>query len=423
MLRLKNIYNNYYWILTISAVLGIVTNHLWLNTIIFPFIIFYKISSTRLKKSLYVNDILFVALGFIILLSWLLNSFTNKSSIILMFVLSNGAFMSTYFIGRNMKRMDAYYIFECSLLPIAVVNILGVILFFWQPEWYVQITLSNPFFEGLEAERMRSVFSSPYVCSYASFFAISYILLARKDIERKGRFFYSTAVVRICLVSCILALVLCMQRAPIGGAILAIGIYFVVSSLKTRNIFKLIVYFFIIVLLGALIYYVLSKYMASDSIDYFFEKFEILFDSEDNFFKERKDLFVIDDSLLGDGAGRHSHYAMMQGEVGITDNEYGKLMQEVGIIGQFLQIAIIVLAMLKSLLNWRLLSFELCVLLFLLVAMNGADPLSLYELHPLFFWIVIGSVVSFRKKKKKNGQFSISGYRVHEQSSKLNIVS
>ena len=405
----ESIYNNYFWLLSLSAVIAIFTGKYVLSTVFFPLVIFIRAYSVGSIKIKHFVDVIYILLITSIILSWAINQFENKSTIILLYILSNGAFMSAYFIGRDQSRENVYAIFEYSLLPITVVNILGIALYFIQPDWYVDITNKNQFVEGLEAARLRSIFSSPYVCSYSSFFAILYILLVKKKKQHfsnnisqtKKTYSVSTKIVNLCLITSFLALILCMQRCPIGGAILAI-VAFSIISINKNNYHKMIAIYAISLVILIITLHLLLQQMDLDSTDFLYEKFEILFDKEDNFFEERRDLFTIEESTFGDGAGRHAHFAMKFWNRCISDNEYGKLEQETGTVGFVLQLSIIVVSLIKSLLNWKNLTFELCVLIFLLFSMSGADPLSFYELHSFFYWFVIGVVVSYKKVKFKH---------------------
>lgn len=401
------IYYHYFAITIISAFLAILTDHYWLTTVIFPLFAYLHAYNSTIKKyrvyfSFSFADVIFILIWVSIVLSWMINTYTNKGKYIILFLLSNGAFMCSYIVGRFRPREETYKIFEKAIIPLLCVNLLGVFLYFYNPAWYEGISENNPYFSGLEARRMRSIFSSPYDCSYMSFFITSFILLIKEEkiVKIRTKYKIGKGSLILCFGSCLLALGLCMQRAPIGGFLMGVSLSVLFFTLKTGNLSRMIIFIFAFIILFVLVLFVLPTFSNFEGANYFIEKFQILFDADNNFVEYRYDLFDIEESWFGDGAGRHSHFVLSDHGYAITDSEYNKLLQEVGYVGQGLYLTMLIFVLVKCVYYWRYLGFELCVILFLMISMIGADPLSLINLQPILSWLVIGTVVSFSKVTK-----------------------
>lgn len=133
------------------------------------------------------------------------------------------------------------------------------------------------------------------------------------------------------------------------------------------------------------------------------EKLEVATDSSGDFYEKRATLFVADDTLWGDGAGRHAIYAEQYNLDSIRDTCYQRLFQEVGCIGLMLHLLLFGCIIIKCLRHYKHLGFELSVMVFLLISMIGADPLATPDKHCFFYWLVIGRVASFKLANRVRG--------------------
>ena len=129
------------------------------------------------------------------------------------------------------------------------------------------------------------------------------------------------------------------------------------------------------------------------------DKIETAMGSE--FLVDRFNLIEAHESMIGDGAGRHNIWAREFGSFVMPDGEYQKLLQEVGFVGLTIYIVLFSLAVFKCVINIKYLLFELCVIMFLLISMIGADPLSTVDKHPIIYWMIIGRVSAFSQKESK----------------------
>lgn len=151
--------------------------------------------------------------------------------------------------------------------------------------------------------------------------------------------------------------------------------------------------------------FVVLKNTNAQYVDFLLDKFEIVSDKNSTFIEDRYNLMEAEESFFGDGAGRHNLWADDY-NVGTSmrDGEYQKLLQEVGYFGQYTYIILIALVILKSLKNYKYLLFEMSTMLFLLVSMIGACPLSTVDKSCFIFWLVMGRVASFKKPSSIRGK-------------------
>lgn len=154
-----------------------------------------------------------------------------------------------------------------------------------------------------------------------------------------------------------------------------------------------------VVMLSGILFTVMKNTNAQ-YVDFLLEKFEIVSEKNSTFVEDRYKLMEADESFFGDGAGRHNLWAddYVVGS-SMRDGEYQKLMQEVGYVGQYIYIILIVLVMIKCLFHPKHLLFEFSTMAFLLIAMIGAAPLSTIDKSCFVFWLVMGRVASFKKTR------------------------
>ena len=77
--------------------------------------------------------------------------------------------------------------------------------------------------------------------------------------------------------------------------------------------------------LCVLVWNIMQRYMDMESIMFLLEKLEVATDSSGDFYEKRATLFVADDTLWGDGAGRHAIYAEQYNLDSIRDTCYQRL--------------------------------------------------------------------------------------------------
>lgn len=330
--------------------------------------------------------------------SWCVNSYPYKSIMIFRYLITQGAFMAAYYIGRNMDMNVAYKVFHYALLPGLICAVLGLILYVYEPAWYLA-HIDNP--ATLESFRLRSVFSSPYVLSYMSFFLLSYLFAL--DFKMFPACYSETVSSKIRIPSYILLssiLLFCMMRAPIAGVLISLFIALLHAAFVRRKFSMLIYTVVFMAVLCVIVWHIMQRYMDMESIMFLIKKFEVATDSSGDFYEQRANLFVADDTFLGDGAGRHAIYAEQYNLNPIPDTCYQRLLQEVGYVGLALHLLLFGGIIIKCLRHYKYLGFELSVMVFLLLSMIGADPLATPDKHCFFYWLIIGRVSSFKLAKE-----------------------
>ncbi|WP_297182901.1 hypothetical protein [uncultured Phocaeicola sp.] len=393
------LFQNYFWILAISSVISILFGNMWLFTFSMPIMLFFLAwKPKRSKKNLF--DVLMVLVFVSIIISWCINSYSFRSVLIFRFVITQGAFMAAYYIGRNMEVDVIYKVFRNALFPGLICAVLGLALYIYQPAWYIA-NIDNP--ASLESFRLRSIFSSPYVLSYMSFFLLSYLLAL--DFKVFPAFNKIEPVTfRIRVLSYVLfssILLFCMMRAPIGGVLISLFIALFHTAFVRKKIHVLIYAIVAMIALCVVAWNIMQRYMDIDSMLFLLEKFEMATDSSGDFYEARANLFVADDTLWGDGAGRHAFYVEQYKMESIRDTCYQRLLQEVGYVGLTLHLLLFGCIIIKCVRYHRYLGFELSVMIFLLLSMIGAEPLATPDKHCFFYWLIMGRVSSFRLPKKK----------------------
>lgn len=387
------VFVNYFWIVTVSSLLLIAFGaKQYLISMLLP-IAFYALAyASRKKQNLTIFDMLIICILISDVISWAINDYRFKSTLIMRHIIGPVSYMFVYYVGRNLPVEKSYKVFKASLLPALITSVIGIYCFFFPPSWYFSI-MEDGALASLEALRLHSIFSSPYQLAYLDCFLLGYIffrIFQYNDSFKKYKYH---------IVVFVITLVFCMMRAPMVGVALYLFFGLLLSSIVKGNFKKLInVLIGLIVMIGVM--FVVLKNTNAQYVDYLAEKFEIVFEKNSTFVEDRYKLMEADESFFGDGAGRHNLWAddYVVGS-SMRDGEYQKLMQEVGYVGQYIYIILIVLVMIKCLFHPKHLLFEFSTMAFLLIAMIGAAPLSTIDKSCFVFWLVMGRVASFRKTR------------------------
>lgn len=95
---------------------------------------------------------------------------------------------------------------------------------------------------------------------------------------------------------------------------------------------------------------------------------------------------------MGDGIGRYGHEAYYSGKMAITDQQYLKIMYETGYFGIICYSIFILLVVIRGIRNFKDNLFELGIIFFYLMAMTGANCLSVTGQHCIVFWFCCGRI-------------------------------
>lgn len=387
------VYVNYFWIMAVSAVLYIAFGaKQYLISFLLPISYMVLALFSQRKKGFTIFDGLILCIFVSDIISWLLNDYLFKATLILRHIMGPISYMMVYFVGRNLSVEKSYKVFHASLLPALITSIIGIYCFFFPPSWYFGV-MEDGALSSLESLRLHSIFSSPYNLAYMNTFLLGYIFF------RIFQYNEPISKYKFHIVIFVVTLAFCMMRAPMAGTVVYFFLALMLSCFVAGKWKRLIYAVFGVAMLAGVVFAVIKNTNA-EKVDFLLEKFEIISDDKSTFVEDRYNLMEAKNSYFGDGAGRHNLWADdYVAESSMRDGEYQKLKQEVGYVGQSIYIILIVFVMIKCLFNFRYLLFEFSTMSFLLISMIGANSLSTIDKSCFVFWLVMGRVSSFKKRK------------------------
>lgn len=383
------LYVNYFWICALSSVLLILFGaKQYLISILLPLSYFALAYSSYRKQRTIIFDVFIICILLSDIISWLLNDYRCQGVLILRHIIGPISYMMVYYVGRNISVDKCYKIFSASLFPALIVSLVGIYCFFFPPSWYFSI-LADGSFSSLETLRLHSIFSSPYQLAYWDSLLLGFILF------RIFQYNQSFSKYKYYIIVFVITITFCMMRTPMVGVIIFLLFSLTYSCVVKRKWYRLIYTILGVVIIGIMLFLVI-KQTAEEYVEFLFDKITVVTDEQSTFVEDRYNLYVADESFFGDGAGRHNIWADDYDiETSIRDGEYQKLLQEVGYVGLYIHILLIVCVMLKCMFHYKYLLFELSVMIFLLISMIGANPLSTLDKHCIIYWLIMGRVASF----------------------------
>ena len=398
---LHSIFENYFWLVTITAILDLFLGIGWLTTLVLPIVIYYCVFAKPFHDSRNSLDYLWGLMLLWMVLTWTYNDYSNKEILSIRCFFGQIAYMMTYWIARKSDINYIALIIKRAYLPLVITCIIGIYCFFVRPEWYADlISQSLNKMHGtitesmiLEANRLRSIFSSPYVLAYFCAFVIIYesFYINNRFVNLK----YHYALIALMIVTSILA----MQRAPFVCSLIGFVCALFYSFLYIKGKVFLWTNMLVVLIIGFLMLSFIIANMNSATSEYLNTKVSTVVDTSDEFVSDRFYLNQRNESdWFGDGVGRHDIMADKYNPgSSMRDGEYMKILQEQGYIGMGLFVLFAFLAMYKSVVNFKKLSLELCLLIMLLICMIGANPLSTIDKHSVFFWLAFGQISRLKK--------------------------
>ena len=298
-----------------------------------------------------------------------------------------------FFVGESSTSKD-WDFFDKSIIPVLVVCFIGLILYITSPSWYVDFKLSgftdNEGGRFLEMTRLSAFWTYPYWVSYGS--GIIYFYLLFKS-YKKGRI---TTKIAFALIFLAVIMVLAQQRVPIAFVAL-ITLTLLVNSLFNgqKRSFSTYVLFLLLILVCCIS--IVFSFLDQERLIFMLSKFESLIEGGNaSFLKERTNIFSDFYSkkitFWGDGIGRYGHEAYYSGKMAITDQQYLKIMYETGYFGIICYSIFILLVVIRGIRNFKDNLFELGIIFFYLMAMTGANCLSVTGQHCIVFWFCCGRI-------------------------------
>lgn len=295
-----------------------------------------------------------------------------------------------YFIGRN-SRITIEHVFSNMKYPLLLAAIIGLYAFFFNPSWYVDMKTSNfsKYITDIQIEecmRLSSVWTHPYRLSYAT---ILYCMLLFNDLYKKRKGSQKWHIL-LQLVILVIVLLFAQLRVTLICLIVSNFVFLVYYGYSLRKIFFQL---FLILLFCGVSLFAVTNFATQSNSAYLSHHLEAVFKSEtyDERFKVTENI----ESIFGDGFGRYDYLAIDYHKPAILDNELYNHIGELGYIGTFLLISILLISLYRIIFS-RVPPLESSVFLFYLIAMFVASVLSNHHQYNYVFWFVLGHIWSKR---------------------------
>lgn len=410
---------NYYWILTFGGIIAIFANVGWFSGLLIPLLIYvlwFK-SARKPVLSYSVLDILWLFSFIWSILTWLFNSYPNQGILISYCFSEQLSYMFIYWVVRKNQKINVDTIIRTSYVPFIITCVLGIYLYYAEPAWYVAKTADySTDFEEWEFKRLRSILDGYTIAYYIAIVIIfEFFLYAKNVIDSKSYFNIKVLSNRnlhfIMLLIASFALFLGIQRSAIVSIALGfcIAVYYSFKYTKLANLSKMYV-----LIAFSIVTCIFSIAHMSDAQKLFYlNKVDSFTQSGSDLAKER---LVLNKhkrtyEFMGDGVGRHNMYAdKFNPRTSMRDGEYMKILTEQGYGGAFILALIAFYSLAKCFKNFRYLSFELSIMLMLLISMIGANPISTFDKHPIIYWMVLAQIANFKKNNKYATNFNNNRY-------------
>lgn len=293
-----------------------------------------------------------------------------------------------YFIARSNSFRNCQML-KKMIYPLGFAYVAGLYFYFFQPSWYMAFKLDNKDMVSVlsyyEIMRLSSFWWHSYFVGYSSLFVIIYILNQRfyNGVVRK---YYNPI-----LIVAFLAIIFAQQRVSIAFLLLyLVGLYVILVKKKIISFTKSVPY----LVLFSIIFFSLGIYLFNsldqDLVNYIVQR---SIEKEDNLIEERTQMFdsyINTISFWGSGLGKYSHNALKYDMDSITDCEYIRLPNELGIFGMSTFFIIIIVSYISLFKRKNFYCFEMLIISFVLVAMIGATPLEVTAQQPYLLWYCIG---------------------------------
>ena len=299
--------------------------------------------------------------------------------------------ISFYFFARNNKTKNVD-IFEKAIYPLMFAFLLGFLLFFTSPGWYIEYRLDGEYNQSVRnyfnLTRMSSFWSSSYCVGYSSLFVIMYTINRSVFDNQKIKFF------GIILGISFMALFFAQQRISMGFVALYLFVISLVLLKKGKiSTKKFVIYLVGVLMLISFIAFMVLNYMDKDYVDYILERFT---ENDDGIIEDRVNMFtdyVETITFFGEGLGKYGHNALLFHDMPcISDCEYIRTPNEIGIFGMSIFIMLVLSSLIYNYSKGRKYSFESFCVVFYLLAMVGATPLEVSQHQPFILWYCLGKM-------------------------------
>lgn len=379
----KFIIDNYYWIFVLLALWTYIGLPDFYSLIIIIYVLAAIVFFNERPINWNIIDTFFIIYIIYQLCSYMFSSY--RLSLYYYGIKNQIMPMAFYFIGRNILVSDNRFL-ERMKWPMMFAFVVGLILYFWSPDWYLARKISMLGSEAsktrfFEVTRLSSFWPWSYAMGYGSLY---FILYFTKDILKDK----TNKVMFTCLSVAMLTMFFAQQRVSIAFFILYLFFITIYGSISKNQV--IVLWTFVGFTVLALIIWIF-EYADARFLDYVLNRSIY---SKGNIIEERFSLFSSfwKLSIFGEGLGKYGHAALMYKEPSIPDCEYIRLMAELGIVGYLLFFLIYASLLLRAFFLRKFLLFEYCILLFFLAAMIGATPLENVAMQPFLLWYCLGKI-------------------------------
>lgn len=332
------------------------------------------------------------------------------------------AYILFYFIGRASGLSFKEALSQLKW-PILFACICGLIFFFTEPSWYMnmkheQITSEYATERNiLEVFRLSSFWGHPYVLTYATFL-YSLVLMnslfnrdnSTCDIGIEEEMDYTSQdcedeyfeeyipetptkknyiIAQLVLIG--IVLILAQIRVVLFMYIICL-VYFFLKNSAASITQKVLISSATAVILSMGVYFG-QKYLPDANLDYIVEHVTDLFDNQKT--EERLEYTSGDVKLLdptfGNGFARYNFVARAHDKFAMVDSEYQKHLYETGYIGEGLLI-LLLFCFTRQSFRKRKCNMERGYLFFIIIACIGASVLSNPSQYGYIFWFTMGTL-------------------------------
>lgn len=298
---------------------------------------------------------------------------------------------SFYLLGRSPMFKD------CDLMdrakwPLVFAFVSGLYFHFYMPAWYMNFKMSS--LEDVVSNsvsdwtRLGGFWAWSYFLGYISLFYLMYEIKLRVIDGVYRKWFWPTTF------SSLLVLFFAQQRVSIAYFIIFILLLYIVTTKSLpRLIIKMALLSFGVLIVLFVVYKITEIYLGDEFLTYFLNR---SVDNDSNLVLDRISMFekfVNTITFFGQGIGMYSHFAIAIGKEGISDCDYLRIPNEIGLVGAFYLLIIILAVLIMGAKRIKRNFYETNVVSFLLAAMIGAAPLEAFSLHPYMYWFCMGRIV------------------------------
>ena len=296
--------------------------------------------------------------------------------------------ISFYFLSR-VRYLKANKLLKNMYYPLLFAFISAIVLYFYMPQWYVNYKTQSwdIIYEGssyYERMRLSGFWVWPYFLGSASLF----FLMHEIAISRSDKLYFPSIVIAM------IVLFLAQLRGPIIFFLFFIFLTFLLSNRMEIKMNEKLKRNFIVTACICIICFIAYYLLPPDLKEYILDR---SVNSKIDFIQERI-LFYSRQfdsiTILGSVLGGYSHYAFTQRLHAITDCDYLRIANEIGIFGLSILLFIIIYILVLGLKKIQKNYFEVSVVIFLLTGMIGSAPLESTLLQPFFYWYCMGRIVS-----------------------------